>query len=397
METSPQSVRTHIGFFGRCNSGKSSLLNALSGQQLSIVSAEAGTTTDPVVKSMEINGIGACVLIDTAGLDDLSTLGRERMARSRKAAERTDVAVIVCTEGDLSVEKEWVDNFRRRSVPVVAVLNKTDLAADVDAAADEIAQQLNLVPVRTDALHCEGIDRLLTALSEVVRESGNPQSLTGNLVSQGDVVVLVMPQDPQAPRGRLILPQVQVIRDLIDKRCVVVGCTTEQLALSLASLHAAPKLIITDSQAFAKVEPLVPKGTLLTSFSVLMACYKGDIRSFVAGARAIERLTPQSRVLVAEACTHAPMEEDIGRVKLPRMLRQRVGESLRVDVVAGADFPTDLTPYDLVIHCGACMFNRRHVLTRIAEAADQNVPITNYGIALAYLTSVLDRVVWPTD
>lgn len=397
METSPQSVRTHIGFFGRCNSGKSSLLNALSGQQLSIVSAEAGTTTDPVVKSMEINGIGACVLIDTAGLDDLSTLGRERIARSRKAAERTDVAVMVCTEGDLSVEKEWVDNFRRRSVPVVAVLNKTDLAADVDAAAEEIAQQLNLVPVRTDALHCEGIDRLLTALSEVVRESGNPQSLTGNLVSQGDVVVLVMPQDPQAPRGRLILPQVQVIRDLIDKRCVVVGCTTEQLALSLASLHAAPKLIITDSQAFAKVEPLVPKGTLLTSFSVLMACYKGDIRSFVAGARAIERLTPQSRVLVAEACTHAPMEEDIGRVKLPRMLRQRVGESLRVDVVAGADFPTDLTPYDLVIHCGACMFNRRHVLTRIAEAADQNVPITNYGIALAYLTSVLDRVVWPTD
>lgn len=397
METSPQSVRTHIGFFGRCNSGKSSLLNALSGQQLSIVSAEAGTTTDPVVKSMEINGIGACVLIDTAGLDDVSMLGHERMARSRKAAERTDVAVIVCTEGDLSVEKEWVDNFRRRSVPVVAVLNKTDLAADVDAAADEIAQQLNLVPVRTDALHCEGIDRLLTALSEVVRESGNPQSLTGNLVSQGDVVVLVMPQDPQAPRGRLILPQVQVIRDLIDKRCVVVGCTTEQLALSLASLHAAPKLIITDSQAFAKVEPLVPKGTLLTSFSVLMACYKGDIRSFVAGARAIERLTPKSRVLVAEACTHAPMEEDIGRVKLPRMLRQRVGESLRVDVVAGADFPTDLTPYDLVIHCGACMFNRRHVLTRIAEAADQNVPITNYGIALAYLTSVLDRVVWPTD
>lgn len=396
MNDSPQAVRVHIGFFGRCNSGKSSLINALSGQRLALVSDVAGTTTDPVIKSMEINGIGACVLIDTAGFDDDGRLGEGRKEQTRRAADKTDVAVIVCgAEEDYALEKEWKEFFASRGVPVVVALNKADMLISPDRDAERIERQLGIKPVLVSATERKGIDRLIAAVAEFTRESGNPTSITGNLAKEGDVVVLVMPQDKQAPKGRLILPQVQTLRDLLDKRCIVSACTTELLPETLASLKAAPKLIITDSQVFDKVAAQVPEGTMLTSFSVLMACYKGDVKAFVEGAEAIDALRPTSRVLIAEACTHAPLTEDIGREKIPRMLRQRVGEGLRIDVVGGSDFPEDLTPYDLVIHCGACMFNRRHVLTRVAQAEAQKVPITNYGIAIAYLKSILDKVVYP--
>lgn len=394
MQNTPRANRVHIGIFGPANSGKSSLINAITGQDVSIVSDIAGTTTDPVNKSMEVHGIGPVTFIDTAGFDDTGRLGAERVAQTVRAADRTDVALVLCEEGDLGEESRWIEMFRSKRVPVIAVINKSDLRADVAGFAARIEKKTGLRPAIVSAVTGEGIPALVKAIAEVA-QAGDPESIVGNLASGGDVVMLVMPQDAQAPRGRLILPQVQTIRDLLDKECIVVACTTDKIEATLKSLTASPKLIITDSQVFGTVSRLAPAESLLTSFSVLFARYKGDMEEFVRGASAIDRLTENSKVLIAEACTHAPLEEDIGREKIPRMLRAKVGQGLKVDVVGGADFPQDLTPYDLIIHCGACMFNRRHVLSRVGRASGQNVPITNYGIAIAYLTSILDKVVWP--
>lgn len=395
MNNTPQANRVHIGIFGRCNSGKSSLINAIAGQEIALVSGVAGTTTDPVIKSMEINDIGACVLIDTAGFDDKGELGSGRKEKSRKAADKSDVALIVCTDDNLDEESVWYDLFKSRGVPVIVLLNKSDLIADIANMATKIEAKLGVMPIAVSAKTGDGIDKIISAIAEQTKDINNPISITGNLVEEGDVVVLVMPQDKQAPKGRLILPQVQTIRDLLDKKCVAISCVPQTLEKTLRSLKIAPKLIVTDSQVFDEVSKIVPKETKLTSFSVLMACYKGDAKSFIEGVKAIDNLTSQSRILIAEACTHAPMNEDIGREKIPAALRKRVGEDLQFDIVGGADFPTDLSSYDLIIHCGACMFNRRHVLTRIAEAKKQNVPITNYGITLAYLNSILDKIVFP--
>lgn len=394
MQNTPRANRVHIGIFGPANSGKSSLINAITGQQVSIVSDVAGTTTDPVNKSMEVRGIGAVTFIDTAGFNDKGSLGAQRVEQTARAADRTDVALVLCEDGSLEEEKRWIDMFRSKRVPVIAVINKSDLLADPAALAARVEEKTGLRPVVVSAATGKGIPELVRAIAEVA-QADNPESIVGSLASEGDVVMLVMPQDAQAPRGRLILPQVQTIRDLLDKKCVVVSCTPDQMDAALKSLAAAPKLIITDSQVFGHVSKLTPPESLLTSFSVLFARYKGDIKAFVEGASAIDRLTENSRVLIAEACTHAPLEEDIGREKIPRMLRARVGQGLKVDVVGGADFPDDLTGYDLIIHCGACMFNRRHVLSRVDRAVGQGVPITNYGVAIAYLTSILDKVVYP--
>lgn len=398
MNNTPQSLRLHIGFYGRCNAGKSSLINAISGQTVVIVSDVAGTTTDPVVKSMEIGGIGACSLIDTAGFDDRSPLGEARRQQSLRAADKTDVAVVVCgAQSDYSLEREWVDMFRGRGVPVVVVLGKSDMLVSAKTTAEAIADQLGVEPIVVSASERSGIEKLMGAITDAAQRADRSaeRSILGGLVERGDRVVLVMPQDAQAPAGRLILPQVQTIRELLDRGCTAVCCQPDELLGTLAAFATAPKLVITDSQVFARVAECVPQGVALTSFSVLMACYKGDAKAFVEGAKAIDTLTEQSRVLIAEACTHAPASEDIGRVKLPRMLRAKVGEALSVDVVGGSDFPSDLTPYDLVIHCGACMFNRRHVLSRLERAAEQGVPMTNYGMAIAHLTGVLPRVVMP--
>ena len=388
----PRAERLHIAFFGRRNSGKSSLINALTGQQSAIVSDTPGTTTDPVLKAMEIHGLGATVLIDTPGFDDEGELGAKRVAGTRKILDKTDLAVLlIASETPCPDEIDWFRQLQQRNIPTVVVRSKAD-RADNDECETNWEHLFGQRPLRVSATNKTGLSDLREALIRNLPEDYNQPEITGELASAGDVVMLVMPQDIQAPKGRLILPQVQTIRELLDKKCRVVCCTTDQIEGTLASLAAAPKLIITDSQVFSTVYALKPAESLLTSFSVLFARYKGDIDYFVESAAAIGQLTENSRVLIAEACTHAPLTEDIGREKIPAMLRKRIGKNLQVEIVSGTDFPSDLTPYDLVIHCGACMFNRRHVLSRVAQARTQHVPMTNYGVSIAYLQGILDKI-----
>lgn len=395
LSNTPSANRLHVGIFGRRNSGKSSLLNAITGQSLSVVSEVAGTTTDPVYKAMEIHGIGPCMLIDTAGFDDEGELGGMRVEKTQEALNKTDIALLVFAEDDFTEESKWAEKFKQRNTPVLPVLNKADLHSDSGAAlAAKIEEALGLRPVVVSAKTGEGIPEVLAALLRMLPEDYEMPSIVGGLVKEDDVVLLVMPQDIQAPKGRLILPQVQTIRDLLDHKCVAVSVTTDCLDTALRALNKPPKLIITDSQAFAEVYAKKPEESLLTSFSVLFAQYKGDIQAFTEGARAIDALTENSRVLIAEACTHAPLTEDIGRVKIPRMLRKKIGPALTVDMVSGTDYPQDLSGYDLIIHCGACMFNRKYVLSRIERARRFGVPITNYGVALAKLTGVLDHITY---
>ena len=394
MNNSPQSVRRHIAIFGRRNVGKSSLINALTGQQVAIVSAQAGTTTDPVNRAMELHPLGPCLFIDTAGFDDVGDVGTLRNERTRRVLDQADMALLVLDgEGDLSLERDWLSLLRQKEIPTVVVLNKIDLPGNGDLAS-RVSKTLNADVVEVSAATGKGFDQLKAAM---VKSAGADEtlSLTGNLVKVGDVVLLVMPQDPQAPKGRLILPQVQTIRDLLDKDCTVVSCTAAGMERALQSLRQPPALIITDSQVFGQVVAQKPSQSRLTSFSVLMAAAKGDAGEMVRGAMAIDRLPPQSRVLIAEACTHAPMSEDIGRVKLPRLIRERVGQGVTFDIKAGKDFPDDLTPYDLIVHCGACMFNRHLMMERIERAKAQGVPITNYGIAMAHMHGILDKVTLP--
>ena len=395
MNTAPQSLRRHIAIFGRRNVGKSSLLNALTGQQVAIVSPEAGTTTDPVNRAMEILPLGPCLLIDTAGFDDEGRIGELRNERTRRVLDQTDMALLVMDQAnDLSFEKLWLNELRRLEIPSVVVLNKVDAIGNIEDVVEQINNSLGIKPVVVSSKSLKGIDTLRNALAHAVGDD-EQTSLTAGLVKAGDTVLLVMPQDPQAPKGRLILPQVQTIRDLLDKGCIVTCCGVDTFEQSLNAMTEPPALIITDSQVFYQVYEKKPEGSLLTSFSVLMAATKGNIEILVEGAKAIDRLTPQSSVLIAEACTHAPMSEDIGREKIPRMIRKKYGESISFDIHAGKDYPTDLQKYDLIVHCGACMFNRRLMLSRIVRAQEQGVPITNYGLAIAHLQGILDKVSLP--
>lgn len=395
LNDTPQSERLHIALFGRRNVGKSSLINALTGQQVALVSDVAGTTTDPVVKSMEILPLGPCVLIDTAGFDDTGKVGDLRTGRTREVIKQADIALLVTDGLSLDDEAAWARLLKQASVPYLAVLNKADLMGSIPSTLlDDMARRLGCDVIAVSALHGTGLDLLKKAMTGLVPDDGK-QSLTGQLAQHGDLVLLVMPQDPQAPKGRLILPQVQTLRDLMDKGCTAVCCTTEDIDRTLASLKEPPHLIITDSQVFDIVEKKKPAESRLTSFSVLMAAHKGDIRFMARSAMAIDRLTEQSRVLIAEACTHAPLAEDIGRVKIPRLLRQRVGEGLTIDIVAGKDFPAELTSYDLIIHCGGCMFNRKFMQSRIEQCRRQGTPMTNYGIAIAHIKGILGKVSLP--
>ena len=375
--------------------GKSSLINALTGQQTALVSDVPGTTTDPVSKSMEILPLGPCVLIDTAGFDDSGKVGDLRTERTREVIKQTDIAIIVTDGTKLDDEAAWATLLKQANVPFVAVLNKVDILPEAPTTLlAHIAKRLGCDAIPVSAVKAEGLDLLRQTLVGLMPDSGK-QSLTGDLAHAGDTVLLVMPQDPQAPKGRLILPQVQTLRDLLDKRCTAICCTTEDIDRTLSTLREPPRLMITDSQVFDIVEKKKPEGCLLTSFSVLMAAHKGDINYFVESAAAINSLTEQSRVLIAEACTHAPLAEDIGREKIPRLLRQRVGQGLGVDIVAGKDFPADVTGYDLVIHCGGCMFNRKFMLSRVEQCRRQGTPMTNYGITIAHLKGILDKVSLP--
>ena len=388
----PNANRLHIALYGKRNSGKSSLINALTGQDTAIVSDTPGTTTDLVSKAMEIHGIGPCLFIDTPGVDDEGTLGELRIERTMKAMEKTDVALVLCHDLLSPYETDLLKRLKEKGIPAVLVLNKIDLLDNAELRADAIEAQCGLRPVPVSAKERRGMDRIREAVLGKIPSDFGVQHITGNLVAENDLVLLVMPQDIQAPKGRLILPQVQTIRELLDKKCVVVSCTTDKMQETLQALARAPKLIITDSQVFKTVYEQKPEASRLTSFSVLFAGFKGDIHYFVESAAAIESLTPSSRVLIAEACAHAPLTEDIGRVKLPRLLRNRIGEELQIDMVSGTDFPADLSPYDLVIHCGACMFNRKYVLHRVEQTKNQQVPMTNYGVALAYLSGILDKI-----
>lgn len=388
--TTPLSERVHISIFGRTNDGKSTLMNRLAGHDVAIVSDRPGTTTDPVQKALEINGLGAAVLVDTPGLDDTTELGGERMARTAKVLDKTDLAVVLFTNKEGGSQLRIIEECRIREIPVIVVLNKVDALVERDATIRAIEALTKQRVVAISALSGEGVEQLRQAIVENYKQE--ERLITEGFCKAGDRVLLVMPQDKSAPKGRLIQPQVQTIRELLDRGCVPICCTPDRMPEALAALATPPELIITDSQAFNEVYALKPEASTLTSFSILFARYKGDIKLFTEGVKALSGVTEQSRILIAEACTHTPQNEDIGRVKLPRILRKRFGEGLHIDVVGGADYPEDLTPYDLVIHCGACMFNRRHVLSRIERAREQGVAITNYGVILAALTGILDRV-----
>lgn len=397
----PNANRLHIALFGKRNSGKSSLINALTGQDTALVSDTPGTTTDPVQKAMEIHGIGPCLFIDTPGFDDEGELGNRRIERTWKAVEKTDIALLLCAGGssaeetgepDFTEELHWLEQLKAKNIPTILLINKADIRKNTTSLAIRIKETFGSQPIPVSAKEKTGIELIRQAILEKLPEDFDQQSITGSLVTEGDLVLLVMPQDIQAPKGRLILPQVQTMRELLDKKCLIMSCTTDKLRETLQALSRPPKLIITDSQVFKIVYEQKPEESRLTSFSVLFAGYKVDIRYYVKSASAIGSLTESSRVLIAEACTHAPLSEDIGRVKLPHLLRKRIEEKLSIDIVAGTDFPQDLTPYSLVIHCGACMFNRKYVLSRIERARLQNVPMTNYGVAIAFLNGILNQI-----
>lgn len=402
----PKGNRLHIGAYGRCNVGKSSTLNALTRQRLAIVSDAPGTTTDPVEKDVEILPLGPVRLIDTAGIDDEGVLGKERAAKTRETFGRVDVALIVldATREDSAwglPEEELVEEFRRRNVPIAVLVNKSDAVADsvVDRLVS-LAQSKGCSALAFSANDPDsskyGIARFREVLTRLVPEEClSSPPIVSDLVPPGEFVVLVTPIDKEAPKGRLILPQVQTIRDLLDAQLGVAVVQEDMLAEALKRVR--PALVVTDSQAFRNVASIVPESIALTSFSILFARQKGDIQTLIAGARSIGSLGVSSRVLIAEACAHHPVEEDIGTVKIPRLLRAKFGDDLRVDHVQGRDFPSvdDLRAYDLIVHCGACMFNRREMATRIARALEARTPITNYGLTIAYLTGVFDRAVKP--
>lgn len=392
LQDTPRSERLHIGLFGKRNSGKSALLNALTNQEVAVVSSVAGTTTDPVYKSMELHGIGPCVFIDTAGFDDEGKLGNLRIEQTLRAVERTDIALIVCTDSNIEQEIQWSNRLKDKKIPIIWILNKSDILENAEAEMLAIEQKTGQVPLLVSARLKQGIEPIRQSIQDKMPDESQQTSILGKLVKSGDIIMLVMPQDIQAPKGRLILPQVQTIRELLDRKCIVMSCTTDKLDETLRVLANPPQLIITDSQVFKTVYEKKPEATKLTSFSVLFARYKGDIDYFIQGANTIEQLTESSKVLIAEACTHAPLKEDIGRVKIPRLLRTRIGSGLQIDIVSGTDFPQDLSGYDLIIHCGACMFNRKYVLNRVNSAKEQHIPMTNYGVTIAYLAGILDKI-----
>ena len=392
LQDTPRAERLHIGLFGKRNSGKSALLNALTNQEVAVVSSVAGTTTDPVYKSMELHGIGPCVFIDTAGFDDEGKLGNLRIEQTLRAVERTDIALMICTDSNIEQEIQWSNRLKDKKIPIIWILNKSDILENAEAEMIAIEQKTGQVPLLVSGRLKQGIESIRRNIQDKMPDENQQTSILGKLVKSGDVVMLVMPQDIQAPKGRLILPQVQTIRELLDRKCIVMSCTTDKLDETLQALANPPQLIITDSQVFKTVYEKKPEATKLTSFSVLFARYKGDIDYFIQGANTIEQLTESSKVLIAEACTHAPLKEDIGRVKIPRLLRTRIGSGLQIDIVSGTDFPQDLSGYDLIIHCGACMFNRKYVLNRVNSAKEQHIPMTNYGVTIAYLAGILDKI-----
>ena len=396
MNETPKGLRLHIGIYGRRNVGKSSLLNALAAQQVSIVSETPGTTTDPVEKTLEMAPIGPVVFIDTAGIDDEGALGELRTERSLKALERTDVALLAAEPGLWGdYEKRLAELLRQKGIPFAVVFNKSDLGAPSPELLATL-QEDNLTWVCASALAGRGMGRIRETLAALAPDDwfAEPR-LVGDLLPAGELAVLVVPIDLGAPKGRLILPQVQAIRDILDSDASCMVVKERELGAALARLNRKPGLVVCDSQIVLKAVADTPPDIPLTTFSILMARFKGNLAALAQGAAAIEKLQPGDSVLVAEACGHHPSADDIGRVKIPRWLRQYAGGDLRIDNLAGRDFPDDLSFYKLVIHCGACTFNRRSMLTRLLQAQNQDVPMTNYGMAISLVQGVLPRTLAP--
>lgn len=387
-----KSDRVHISFFGKTNAGKSSLINKITGQDVSIVSDIAGTTTDVVEKSMELLPVGAVRLLDTAGLDDSTELSASRIEKAIKIINRTDIGVIVCDYNGIDdYEKNIIKQFDELNIPYLIIVNKTDIG-DVNKTVMSDLYTLTPHIILTSALNDKDI--IFKFKSEIVKllpeEFVNSPKIAGDLVSSGSTVILVVPIDKEAPKGRLILPQVQTIRDLLDSNCLTYVVKETELKQAIENLKEPPALVITDSQAFKQVSEIVPDDIPLTSFSILFAKLKGDISAFKDGAKAISELHDGDKVLILESCTHHAIEDDIGKVKIPNLLKKKTGKNLIIEHYSGHDFP-DISEYKLVIHCGACMTNRREVLSRIIKANNSNIPITNYGIAISYCLGILDR------
>jgi len=393
---SPKSFRLHISLFGRRNAGKSSLLNALTQQEVSIVSDIAGTTTDPVEKPMELLPLGPVLFIDTAGIDDAGALGEKRIQKTMEVLERTDLAIIVSNGNDWGhFEEKILQELKERKIPVIIVLNKADLYPAATCLTNNFQAQ-KITVVETAAIQNMGILELREAILKNAPEDFiNRPAIVSDLVGPGEAAILVVPIDKEAPKGRLILPQVQSIRDLLDGDSFCMVVKERELREALSRLNKPPKLVITDSQAFLKVAADTPANIPLTSFSILFARYQGDLTEMVRGAMTIDRLKSGDKVLIAEACSHHPVGEDIGTVKIPRWLTQYVGGKLQFDNIRGHDFPSNIRDYKLIIHCGACMWNRREMLSRIMKARQTGVPITNYGLTIAFSLGIFERALQP--
>ena len=395
MQDTPKGERLHIAIFGKRNAGKSSLINALTKQDVALVSDLPGTTTDPVYKAMEILPLGPVVLIDTAGLDDEGQLGLLRVEKSKAVLNKTDLAILVIdgqselTEFDVKIFQE----IKAKNIPIVVVVNKIDLQKRI--MPQSIVEQLGNDVVEVSTVTGAGIELLKGLLIKNTPEKWGEETLVGDIVKADDNVVLVVPIDSAAPKGRLILPQVQVLREILDNDANAIIAKENKLKEALANLKRPPSLVITDSQVFGKNESIVPEAIPFTSFSILFARYKGDLTTYINGVKALEKLAKNDKILIAEGCTHHRQKDDIGTVKIPKWLKEYTGVDLTFDWVSGGQYPANLAEYKLIIHCGACMLNRREVLYRNSIAKEQNVPIVNYGILIAYLKGILPRVIKP--
>ncbi len=397
MQDTPRGARLHIAIFGRRNAGKSSLINALTNQDIALVSEVPGTTTDPVYKAMEILPLGPVVIIDTAGIDDVGDLGALRVERTFQVLNKTDLAVLVIepTDGVTDYERQLAADIRKRGIPIVAVAAKSDLGQTAPAALAAWGADLGEPVLAVSAKNGQGIEELKRTIIKKAPDNWEGPPVIGDLLNPGDTAVLVVPIDLAAPKGRLILPQVQTIRDILDHDAYSVVVKERELREALAGLRHKPRIVVTDSQEFLKAAADTPDDVWLTSFSILFARYKGDLETLVSGAKAIDKLKPGDRVLISEGCTHHRQADDIGRVKIPRWLRQTVGGELAFEWVSGGDFPRNLASFSLIVHCGACMLNRREMLHRLSVARESGVPIVNYGVLIAYIHGILPRALAP--
>jgi [FeFe] hydrogenase H-cluster maturation GTPase HydF len=397
LNQTPRADRVHIALFGKTNAGKSSIINAVTGQDLALVSDVKGTTTDPVYKAMELLPLGPVVLIDTAGLDDVSELGELRRKKTIEVLNKTDIALLIMdgTIGVTDYDEDILEQIKAKKVPVIAVINKTDLSEFPEEKINELQKKFKCKVIATSANSKKGINELKEALAKSVPEEEDKFKIVGDLISPGDFVVLVMPIDKAAPKGRLILPQQQTIRDILESDAIAIVTKEYELRETLENLGKKPKMVITDSQAFLKVSADTPQDILMTSFSILLARTKGDLSELVRGAKAIEKLKDGDKILISEGCTHHRQSDDIGTVKIPRWIRQITGKQIEFEYTSGMSFPEDVNKYALIVHCAGCMLNRTGMMHRISQAEEMQVPIVNYGVLIAYVHGILDRALKP--